>query len=205
MRTRCRQHTSLVPGLIGAIGKCTRRRDDALRTIMRTHDGTARVAVSPAGLATRGLTRCRRTRNTMDSTLNGLLTMTRDCPRLRTGRGFSRLRTRLRKARGHVARTHGHCGRTMRGCGILVHSFPGGLFTNVFNFGEGRGFRTRTNTSTTPGMRFWGRGRVLCRWPALCSTQYINYREEYARHCRRRERKAFPSDFLRGRPECSKQ
>lgn len=154
MRARCRHHTSLVPGLMGAMGKCTARRGRALRKIITTHDRTARVGISTRSLAPRGLTRCRGTRNTMASTLNGLLTVARGCPSLGTGRGFLRLRTRLRKARGHVGMTHGGFGSTTRTCGAGVHHFPGGVFTNVFNFSGGTCFRTRRKDRGTPGMRF---------------------------------------------------
>lgn len=154
MRARCRHHTSLVPGLIGAIGKCTARRGRALRNMMRTHDGTARVGISTTSLAPRGLTRCRGTRNTIASTLNGLLTVARGCPSLGTGRGFLRLRTRLRNARGHVGMTHAGFGGTTGGFGATVHHFPGGVLTNLFNFRGQTCFRTTRKTRRTPRMRF---------------------------------------------------
>lgn len=154
MRARCRHHTSLVPGLMGAMGKCTSRRGRALRNMMRTHDGTARVRIGTDSLAPRGLTTCRGTRKTMASTLNGLLTVARGCPSLGTGRGFLRLRTRLRNARGHVGMTHAGFGGTTRRCGATVHHFPGDLFTNVFNFSGRICFRTTRNARTTPRIGF---------------------------------------------------
>lgn len=155
MRGRCREHSSLVPGLIGAIGKCTTRRGRAFSTIMSTETGTARVAVSVRSLAPRGVRTCRGTRKTINDTLDQLLTIARGCPRLGTGRGFGRLRTRLRKARGHVDMRHHGFGRATHRCGADVHHFPGGVITDVFNFRGHPCFRTRRSDRGTPRIGFW--------------------------------------------------
>lgn len=147
IRARLRHHTSLVPGLMGAMGNCTSRRRSIFATITSTH-----ATLSNTG----AISRLGDTRDRLSDTMSQLLTVTRDCPSLGTGRGFVGLRSRLTNARGHVSITHRSCGSTTGRCGAGVRSFPTSVVTKLFRFRGTSCFATATRTTAIPSISFNG-------------------------------------------------